>query len=116
MEHLVIKLLNDTRICDNYRNKFKYIFIDEYQDTNYIQEYIINKIKNNYNVFMVGDIKQSIYGFRGAKVDLFSKKYKNFKKVDDITFVEGNENKILLYDNYRSRNEVISFEIGRAHV
>ena len=109
MEHLVIKLLNDTRICDNYRNKFKYIFIDEYQDTNYIQEYIINKIKNNYNVFMVGDIKQSIYGFRGAKVDLFSKKYKNFKKVDDITFVEGNENKILLYDNYRSRNEVISF-------
>lgn len=109
MEHLTIKLLNDGMICNNYRDKFKYIFIDEYQDTNYIQEYIINKIKNNHNVFMVGDIKQSIYGFRGAKVDLFRKKYKNFKKIDDIIFADVNENKILLYDNYRSRHEVIDF-------
>lgn len=109
MEHLTIKLLNDSSICNYYKNKFKYIFIDEYQDTNYIQEYIINKIKSNHNVFMVGDIKQSIYGFRGAKVDLFNKKYTNFKKVDDITYIDTNENKILLYDNYRSRNEVINF-------
>lgn len=111
MEHLTIKLFEDDKLCDEFKNKFKYIFIDEYQDTNYIQEYLINKIKrmNDKNVFMVGDIKQSIYSFRGAKVDLFHNKYKTFNKVYSLNDNLCSENKILLYDNYRSRREVIDF-------
>lgn len=111
MERLTLKILEDESICEGFREKFKYIFIDEYQDTNYIQEYLIGKIKrdNPFNVFMVGDIKQSIYSFRGAKVDLFYQKYKNFNKVDSIDDKISNENKILLYDNYRSRKEIIDF-------
>lgn len=111
MEHLTIKLLEDSTISNYYRDKFKYIFIDEYQDTNYIQEHIIHQIKrqNPNNVFMVGDVKQSIYGFRGAKVDLFYEKYKEFNKVDSLDKTHPNRNKILLYDNYRSRDEIIDF-------
>lgn len=111
MEHLTIKLFEDDKLCSQLRDRFKYIFIDEYQDTNYIQEYLINKIKrmNDKNVFMVGDIKQSIYSFRGAKVDLFHNKYKTFNKVESLNEDLGSENKILLYDNYRSRREVIDF-------
>lgn len=111
MEHLTLKLLEDKFVSESFRNKFKYIFIDEYQDTNYIQEHLINKIKRHDepNVFMVGDIKQSIYSFRGAKVDLFHKKYKLFNKVNSLNECNDRENKILLYDNYRSRKEIIEF-------
>ena len=111
MEHLVLKLLEDESIAESFRNKFKYIFIDEYQDTNYIQEYLINRIKSieNPNVFMVGDIKQSIYSFRGAKVDLFHDKYQRYNKVVSLNDCNTKENKILLYDNYRSRKEIIDF-------
>lgn len=111
MEHLTLKLLEDNSIAESFKNKFKYIFIDEYQDTNYIQEHLINKIKRNDppNVFMVGDIKQSIYSFRGAKVDLFYEKYKSYNKVESLNVKNFTQNKIMLYDNYRSRNEILDF-------
>lgn len=111
MEHLVLKLLEDDSVADIYREKFKYIFIDEYQDTNYIQEYLVDKIKSKEypNVFMVGDIKQSIYSFRGAKVDLFYDKYQKYNKLLSLDEKIEKENKILLYDNYRSRKEIIDF-------
>lgn len=111
MEHLTLKLLEDESVRENLKNKFKYIFIDEYQDTNYIQEYLVNKIKreDSPNVFMVGDIKQSIYSFRGAKVDLFHEKYKNYNTLTSLDNSNNFKNKILLYDNYRSEKEVIDF-------
>lgn len=111
MEHLTLKLLEDDSTAEGFRSKFKYILIDEYQDTNYIQEYLINKIKrkDKPNVFMVGDIKQSIYSFRGTKVDLFYEKYKSYNKVDSLDVKNFNQNKITLYDNYRSRKEIIDF-------
>ena len=111
MEHLALKLFEDESIADSFKKRFKYIFIDEYQDTNYIQEYLINKIKSqeNPNVFMVGDIKQSIYSFRGAKVDLFHHKYQKYNKITNLDQCNNKENKILLYDNYRSRKEIIDF-------
>lgn len=80
------------------------IFIDEYQDSNYLQEDILCSVsgisRGVYNMFMVGDVKQSIYRFRMARPDLFIDKYNSFKD-------EGNEIKIELRDNFRSRAVVL---------
>ncbi len=74
--------------------------IDEYQDTNDIQEEFISYIQNN-NVYMVGDIKQSIYRFRNANPYIFKTKYDNYK-------LENNGFKIDLMENFRSRNSVVT--------
>ena len=57
--------------------------IDEYQDSNLVQEYILNAVSKGDNIFMVGDVKQSIYKFRQAMPELFLDKYKNYKKIED---------------------------------
>lgn len=80
-------------------NQFKEIMVDEYQDTNDIQETFINLIANN-NVYMVGDIKQSIYRFRGSNPILFKEKYDSYSK-------SINGQKIDLLKNFRSRSEVL---------
>lgn len=81
------------------KNKFKEIMIDEYQDTNDIQETFINMIANE-NVYMVGDIKQSIYRFRGSNPSIFKEKYDNYSK-------NCGGHKIDLIKNFRSRTEVL---------
>ena len=86
--------------------KYKHIFVDEYQDTNYLQEELIRAISNNYknkNVFLVGDIKQSIYGFRGTKSELFVNKYKEY--LDN----KSDNQVINLNTNYRSDKIIIDF-------
>ena len=111
MEHLALLVLENMDVCESFKAKFKYIFIDEYQDTSYLQEELINRIKRNnpFNVFMVGDVKQSIYSFRDSKVDLFYKKYRKFNTLVSLESASDINNKILLYDNYRSRKEIIDF-------
>ena len=87
-----------------YQNKFDEILVDEYQDINYLQESIIQALKrpNKNSIFLVGDVKQSIYGFRQAQPQLFLKKYNNFKE-------ENNEHKrIILSKNYRSSSNVVN--------
>src|SRR5574344_1530118 len=74
--------------------------IDEYQDTSDIEEEFISLIQNN-NVYMVGDIKQSIYRFRNANPDIFRNKYNNYKN-------NNGGIKIDLNKNFRSRNEVLN--------
>ena len=81
------------------KNYFKEIMIDEYQDTNDLQDIFISMIENN-NVYMVGDIKQSIYRFRNANPDLFRSKYNNY--ANNMGGV-----KIDLNQNFRSRREVL---------
>ena len=81
------------------KNSLKEIMIDEYQDTNDLQEYFISLISNN-NVYMVGDIKQSIYRFRNANPNIFKSKY------DKYSLLDGGE-KIDLNKNFRSRDEVL---------
>lgn len=97
---MAIKLLKDNQmIREEVKNSFKEICIDEYQDTNDLQEEFISLIQNN-NVYMVGDIKQSIYGFRNANPQIFKEKYDEYK--------EGIKGiKIDLLDNFRSREEVV---------
>lgn len=82
------------------KDKFKEIMIDEYQDTNDVQETFISLISSN-NVYMVGDIKQSIYRFRGSNPNIFKDKYDNYTRN-----VGGY--KIDLIKNFRSREEVLS--------
>lgn len=104
-EHLALEALEDESVVNKYKEKYDEIYIDEYQDTSYIQEEIINKISKN-NVIMVGDVKQSIYGFRNAKPDLFITKYETYEKIEDDKF-KNTQGKIILSENFRSRKEVI---------
>lgn len=103
MEHFAFEILKYDEANSYYKEKFEHIFIDEYQDTNSIQDAIINKIKRDNNLFMVGDIKQSIYRFRNADPSIFNEKSLKFSK--DIV----NSLKVVLKDNYRSKREIISF-------
>lgn len=84
LEHFAIKILEDPRICEVYRDKLDYIFVDEYQDSSAIQETIVKRIKRKNNLFMVGDVKQSIYKFRLADPELFIEKYKSYTHFDAL--------------------------------
>ncbi|MCB2310512.1 helicase-exonuclease AddAB subunit AddA [Clostridium tagluense] len=89
------------------RNKYEEILIDEYQDSNMVQETLLNIISREKigapNVFMVGDVKQSIYRFRQARPELFLGKYSSYEKVEG-----AKTRKITLYKNFRSREPVIN--------
>lgn len=87
-----------------YRHLFKEILVDEYQDTNSMQETIIQAISNGQNVFTVGDVKQSIYRFRNAEPEIFQQKYKAYGKAD-----EQKGKLINLNANFRSREDVLDF-------
>ena len=115
LEHLCLKILtcNDengevyaSSVAQKFREKFEEVLIDEYQDSNNVQETIISMVSrkdlDNPNVFMVGDVKQSIYRFRQAKPELFLEKYNSYSEEDN-----KKNRKIMLYKNFRSREEVI---------
>ena len=80
LEHFALKILKNESIVNSLKEKYKYIFVDEYQDINGVQESILNILSND-NVFMVGDIKQSIYGFRGCKPDFFAQKFVKMQEI-----------------------------------
>ncbi len=102
IEHIALKLLTSKEeIRERYRNQFDEILIDEYQDSNLIQEELIKSISKN-KVFMVGDVKQSIYRFRQARPDLFLKKYKSYGEDSEYG------KKILLFKNFRSNENIIN--------
>ena len=98
---LAIKVVKENKeVRDELKYFFKEIMIDEYQDTSDLQDIFISMIDNN-NVYMVGDIKQSIYRFRNANPYLFKSKYDNYSKnIDGF--------KIDLTNNFRSREEVVN--------
>ena len=94
-----------TEIAKKYQQKYDEIAIDEYQDSNLVQEYILNSVSRGKNIFMVGDVKQSIYKFRQAMPELFLNKYNTYLESRD-----GEENlKIKLFKNFRSRSNVLDF-------
>ena len=96
-----------TEVAKKYTEKFKEIAIDEYQDSNLVQEFILSSISRGNNMFMVGDVKQSIYRFRQAMPKLFLDKYSNYKPVEDKPNCLGR--KIQLFKNFRSRDNVLDF-------
>jgi len=94
-------------VAKRYQEKFNEIAIDEYQDSNLVQEYILTAVSKGNNIFMVGDVKQSIYKFRQAKPELFLEKYKTYKLKEKK---KENENlKIQLFKNFRSRSGILDF-------
>ncbi|HKL42389.1 MAG TPA: helicase-exonuclease AddAB subunit AddA [Clostridia bacterium] len=103
LEQYALALLKDDEINEKYKNKFKYIFVDEYQDTNSLQEEIVNLIKRENNVFLVGDVKQSIYKFRLAEPELFLGKYRDYSS--DKSAINR---KINLTRNFRTRVEILN--------
>ena len=112
MEHFALDVLLrresgkilPTQVARQYREYFHEILIDEYQDSNLVQEYLLRAVSGeedgHYNRFMVGDVKQSIYHFRLARPELFMEKYLQYQK-------SGRERRIDLSKNFRSRKEVI---------
>lgn len=107
MEHLAFKILSKNESKSHlareyYQNLFSEILIDEYQDVNELQEQIVQSLKQKgkNSLFMVGDVKQSIYGFRQAKPQLFLEKYHNYELNND------EHERIILADNFRSTKNV----------
>ena len=115
VEHFALKILikeqdgkiEDTLVAKKYQEKYEEIAIDEYQDSNLVQEYILNSVSRKTNIFMVGDVKQSIYKFRQAMPELFISKYKTYKNKEDKK--EEDNLKIQLFKNFRSRENILYF-------
>lgn len=116
VEHFALKILCDgfdeedhpvpSKIGLEMQEDFYEIMIDEYQDSNYLQEAILSCVskisEGTYNIFMVGDVKQSIYSFRMARPDLFMEKYHRYSEEEG-----SSERKLLLKNNFRSRKDVL---------
>lgn len=113
MEHLALQILLEktkdgvraTRTAQEYRSFFEEVLIDEYQDSNLVQEYLLRAVSGEedgkFNRFMVGDVKQSIYKFRLARPELFLEKYHTYSKEESLC------QRIDLHKNFRSRKEVL---------
>lgn len=97
LEHLTLKLLAMDGMQQEVRSRFKQVFVDEYQDVNPVQERIISLVGGE-NLFLVGDVKQAIYGFRGSKSEYFSKKEGEFA---------AHGGALMLSHNFRSAPRVI---------
>ena len=109
IEHNAYEILKDAEAAAFYREKFLHIFVDEYQDSNVIQEALIERLQSGRNLFTVGDIKQSIYMFRLAEPEIFRARYHRY---DALTAERGEESPSLCIDlnrNFRSKTGVLDF-------
>ena len=125
MEHLALAILTEendgelipSKVAYDYQAQFAQVMIDEYQDSNLTQEVILTSVstvgQGKYNIFMVGDVKQSIYSFRLARPDLFMEKFHSYTKMEEA-LPENSSSKAIktwridLHKNFRSRSEVLS--------
>lgn len=113
IEHFALNILVDEKtkksrpVAREFREHFAEIMIDEYQDSNQVQEEILRAVsrteESGHNLFMVGDVKQSIYRFRLARPELFMEKYASFSTE------ESDRQRIDLHQNFRSRSQVLEF-------
>lgn len=101
LEKHTIEILKNDDILKELQNKYKYVFIDECQDINDVQDYIISKLAPK-NLFSVGDVKQCIYRFRGAKPEIFINKCEGLKKDSQESFFR-------LGENYRTNSGLLEF-------
>lgn len=102
LEHFACRIVEDPVIKREICEKYKYIFVDEYQDVNPLQERIVDAVKSSGNLFLVGDVKQSIYAFRMCDPEIFLDKYVNYSQ-------KGFACPIELNDNFRSSENILEF-------
>ena len=116
VEHFALEILlkvkedgtiEKSEIAKKYQDKYVEIAIDEYQDSNLVQEYILTAVSKQNNIFMVGDVKQSIYKFRQAMPELFLNKYSTYSKKENKT--KEDDLKIQLFKNFRSKQNILDF-------
>jgi ATP-dependent exoDNAse (exonuclease V) beta subunit len=108
MQRRALELLDDAAVRESYARRFKHIVLDEAQDTNDVQMRLIDKLRDGrQSLFAVGDVKQSIYGFRGANVEIF-------QSLHVIPGGARDDSQLSLADNYRSRSGIIELvnEVG----
>ncbi len=98
LEHKALALLKQEEIADEVKKKYRYVFVDEYQDVNPVQEELISRLSGE-NLFLVGDVKQSIYGFRGSKSIFFVETQRAFEK--------GAGQSLNMTYNFRSSDKVL---------
>ena len=98
LEHKALALLAQSEIAEEIKEKYAYVFVDEYQDVNPVQEKIVSLLSGE-NLFLVGDVKQSIYGFRGSKSRFFVEKQKQFQS--------GEGKALAMTRNFRSSDAVL---------
>lgn len=102
LEHEMLRLLADEEALAAIRAEIQYIFFDEYQDANPIQEAIVEALATDGHLFFVGDVKQAIYRFRRADPNIFNRRYACYRK--------GAEGRLIfLAENFRSRAEILDF-------
>ena len=98
MEHIALRLLRLPAVAKEYRDRFSFVFIDEYQDCSPLQNALFSALARPDNLFIVGDVKQSIYGFRMAEPTMFTERIDEFSRRDAALHLSA---------NFRSSNEVI---------
>lgn len=98
MEHIALGLLRLPAVAKEYRDRFSFVFIDEYQDCSPLQNALFSALARPDNLFIVGDVKQSIYGFRMAEPTMFTERIDEFSRRDAALHLSA---------NFRSSNEVI---------
>ena len=106
IERLTILVLEHEEVAKDIRSKYKQIFIDEFQDANLVQEKIISLIKDEDNLFLVGDLKQAIYGFRQSNSKIFERVIKQYKEENKTN---GKSNALKLNSNFRTQKEILDF-------
>lgn len=98
LEHKALQLLGNAEVAEEMRQKYRFVFVDEYQDVNPVQEALITRLSGD-NLFLVGDVKQAIYGFRGSKSRFFVEKQAEFEE-------NGGAN-LFMSRNFRSSDQVL---------
>lgn len=103
LEYYAIKVLSNPEVAREVSSRYKYVCIDEYQDTNYVQEFVLRHISDGRNLFMVGDVKQSIYRFRLTEPEIF------IGKADAYASDPSEGELVTLNKNYRSDRRILDF-------
>lgn len=103
LEHYALAILQENGVAQEYRERFVYVFVDEYQDSNLVQDTLLELITRDNNLFLVGDIKQSIYRFRLADPSLFLNRYQNYQDGEGVL-----NRRIDLTMNFRSQEVILA--------
>ena len=106
LEHLALGMLSaNEEVAGILRDRFRYIFIDEYQDINPVQQAILDRVRRDDNIFVVGDVKQSIYAFRQSRPEIFLQRLQRAAERP----ASGQPQRVDLTDNFRSRQPILDF-------